>query len=46
MDRIEAAEASIKILLDKPSKEMVELIKDAQDEYEGLYSFLYFNTHY
>ena len=29
MDRMKVAEASIKILLDEPSKEMAELIKEA-----------------
>ena len=29
-DRMKAAEASIKVLLDDPSKEMAELIKEAQ----------------
>ena len=38
MDRIKAAEASIKVLLDNPTKETAELIKEAQAEYDGAYS--------
>ena len=34
---MKAAEASIKLLLDNPSKETSELIKEAQAEYEGWY---------
>ena len=36
-DRVKAAEASIKVLLDNPSKEMAALIKEAQAEYEGIF---------
>ena len=40
-DQMKGAEASIKVLLDEPSKQTAALIKEAQAEYEGLYSFLY-----
>ena len=36
MDRVKAAEASIKVLLDNPTKETAELIKEAQAEYDGM----------
>ena len=35
---MKAAEASIKVLLEKPTKETTQLIEEAQAEYEGLYS--------
>ena len=38
MDRVKAAEASMKVLLDNPTKETAELIKEAQAEYDGMYS--------
>ena len=38
---MKAAKVSIKVLLDQPSKEMAALIKEAQTEHKGLYSFLY-----
>ena len=41
MDRVKAAEASIKVLLDNPTKETAELIKEAQAEYDGMYSDSY-----
>ena len=37
-DRVKAAEASIKVLLDNPTKETAALIKEAQAEYDGMYS--------
>ena len=37
-DRVKAAEASIKVLLDNPTKETAALIKEAQVEYDGMYS--------
>ena len=40
-DRVKAAEASIKVLLDNPTKETAALIKEAQVEYDGMYSDLY-----
>ena len=36
-DQIKAAEASLKVLLEQPMKEMLELIKQAQMEYDGMY---------
>ena len=33
--RMRAAEASIKLLLDNPSKEMAVLIKEAQEQYDS-----------
>ena len=41
---MKVAKASIKLLLGEPLKETAELIKEAQAEYEGLYSFLYLST--
>ena len=38
MDWVKAAEASIKVLLDNPTKETAALIKEAQAEYDGMYS--------
>ena len=38
MDQVKAAEASIKALLDNPTKETAALIKEAQAEYDGMYS--------
>ena len=47
MDRIKAAEASLKVLLDRPIKETSELIKQAQTEYDGMYSIMYSSSlHY
>ena len=40
-DRVKAAEASIKVLLDNPTKETAALIKEAQVEYDGMYSDSY-----
>ena len=40
-DRVKAAEASIKVLLDNPTKETAALIKEAQAEYDGMYSDSY-----
>ena len=40
-DRIEAVEALLKALLDQPTKETCELIKQAQTEYDGMYSIMY-----
>ena len=37
-DRIKAAEASLKVLLEQPMKETSKLIKQAQTEYDGMYS--------
>ena len=34
-ERMWAAEASIKLLLDNPSKEMAVLIKEAQEQYDS-----------
>ena len=36
-DRVKAVEASIKVLLDNPTKETAALIKEAQAEHEGMY---------
>ena len=44
MDRIKAAEASLKVLLDQPTKETSELIKQAQTEYDGMYSIMYLTS--
>ena len=44
MDRVKAAEASIKVLLDNPTKETAALIKEAQAEYDGVYSGLYLSV--
>ena len=41
MDQVKAAEASIKVLLDNPTKETAALIKEAQAEYDGMYSDSY-----
>ena len=38
MDQIKAAEMSLKVLLDKPTQETSELIKQAQAEYNGMSS--------
>ena len=38
-DSVKAAEASIKVLLDNPTKETAALIKEAQAEYDGMYSY-------
>ena len=35
MERMQAAEAYIKLLLDNPSKEMAVLIKEAQEQYDS-----------
>ena len=43
-DRVKAAEASIKVLLDKPTKETAALIKEAQAEYDGMYSDSYLSA--
>ena len=40
-DRVKAAEASIKVLLDNLTKETAALIKEAQAEYDGMYSDLH-----
>ena len=40
-DQVKAAEASIKVLLDNPTKETAALIKEAQAEYDGVYSALH-----
>ena len=40
-DRVKVAEASIKVLLDNPTKETAALIKEAQAEYDGMYSDSY-----
>ena len=40
-DRVKAAEALIKVLLDNPTKETAALIKEAQAEYDGMYSDSY-----
>ena len=40
-DRVKAAEASIKVLLDNPSKETAALIEEAQVEYDGVDPVLY-----
>ena len=37
-DRMKAAEASIKVLLENPTKKTTQLIQEAQAEYKGLYS--------
>ena len=37
-DWVKAAEASIKVLLDNPTKETAALIKEAQAEFDGMYS--------
>ena len=37
-DQVKAAEASIKVLLDNPTKETAALIKEAQAKYDGMYS--------
>ena len=36
MDGVKAAEASIKVLLDNPTKETATLIKEARAEYDGI----------
>ena len=36
-DRVKAAEVSIKVLLDNPTKETAVLIKEAQAEYDGMH---------
>ena len=41
MDRVKAAAASIKVLLDNPTKETAALIKEAQVEYDDMYSDSY-----
>ena len=40
-DRVKAAEASIKVLLDNPTKETAAVIKETQAEYDGMYSDSY-----
>ena len=35
-DRMKAAETSLKVLLEKPTKETLDLIKQAQAEYDGM----------
>ena len=44
-DRKDAGyETAIKLLLENPSKEMSQLIKEAQEQYDGEYSYLYLST--
>ena len=43
-DRVKAAEASIKVLLDNPTKETAAVIKEAQVEYDGMYSDSYLSA--
>ena len=44
MDGVKAAEASIKVLLDNPTTETAALIKEAQAEYDGMYSDSYLSA--
>ena len=40
-DQVKVAEASIKVLLENPTKETAALIQEAQAEYDGAYSYSY-----